>query len=505
MSSSEISSNESLGDDESSMEDDESKEVDWVETPGQSDANEGQTDMVVDTPPPPKSVYELQREARIRRNTERLQALGLIGRVSFADPSTPDPRLSTTHQRSSKRQQPSSVPVSTRKSPRILAQQANATVDLTETTATSRERVNQEPQSTSNQNETTTQSVGRSVMIRRRGINAKVAVKVGKARKKLLVVAEGTHVMHPMTLKSEDSPIKIIKGAIKEESRDSFLTLCDAYIKYHADLGRCFSYNRKGYQTQCSCLNSLVTLGDNSLQKIKQVTESMYAFFVRPKLTQKLVFREWIRSASTLKQVNKVSCYKVSTHFTLSGVYEDVPRNNKPFQVCKNTLMRIHNYSYFKFNKLQEQIESPSLIPHGLCNRVSNRMIHNQERFKNIDVSLKIFFEGLKDEAETHATRVVREVSGVTLRDEEVDTVELPSSFSKRQVYSRYCFQRGWVVRADAKGCLPKLKDYQRRPFNDLDWPVGSEAKPVPSRIYFDQYWKSHFPLMKIRNPSADT
>ena len=129
------------------MEDDESKEVDWVETPGQSNANEGQTDMVVDTPPPPKSDYELQREARIRRNTERLQALGLIGRVSFADPSTPDPRLSTTHQRSSKRQQPSSVPVSTRKSPRILARQANATVDLTETTATSRERVNKGPPS----------------------------------------------------------------------------------------------------------------------------------------------------------------------------------------------------------------------------------------------------------------------------------------------------------------------------------------------------------------------
>ena len=141
--------------------------------------------------------------------------LGLIRHVSLADPSTPGSCFPSGQK--FKIQQPSSVPVSTRKSPRILARQANATVDLTETTATSRERVNnQEPQSTSNQNETETQSVGGSVMIRRRGINAKVAVKVGKARKKLLVVAEGTHVMHPMTLKSEDSPIKLEKVPSKK-------------------------------------------------------------------------------------------------------------------------------------------------------------------------------------------------------------------------------------------------------------------------------------------------
>ena len=138
-------------------------------------------------------------------------------------------------------------------------------------------------------------------------------------------------------------------------------------------------------------------------------------------------------------------------------------------------------------------------------NQVSNRNVQNEKHFKIVDASLKNFFERLKDEAETHTTRVVRTASGVTLRDKEVDTVELPSSFTKRQLYSRYCFQRGWVVYADAKGCLPKLKDYPRRPFNDSDWPVGSEAKPVPSRKYSDHYWKSNFPLMKIRNPSADT
>ena len=139
-----------------------------------------------------------------------------------------------------------------------------------------------------------------------------------------------------------------------------------------------------------------------------------------------------------MKEVNKVSFYQVSTHFNLSGVNKDAPHNNNPLQVFQNTLMRIHNYSYFKFKNLQYQIKSPDLKTHRLCNQVSNKMVHDQERFKIFDTSLKIFFEGLKERAKNLATRVVHKVSGVTLCDKEVDTVELPSSFTKRQLYSRY-------------------------------------------------------------------
>ena len=87
----------------------------------------------------------------------------------------------------------------------------------------------------------------------------------------------------------------------------------------------------------------------------------MYSFFVRPRITQKLIFKEWIRAATELKEVNKVSCYKVGTHFALSRVYKGTPINNNSYRVCQNTLMLLFNYGFFKLNKLKDTIENPSV------------------------------------------------------------------------------------------------------------------------------------------------
>ena len=87
-------------------------------------------------------------------------------------------------------------------------------------------------------------------------------------------------------------------------------------------------------------------------------------------------------------------------------------------------------------------------------------------------------------------TRAVRESSGVGIRAEEIDTVELPSAMQSRQIYSKFCYEQGWSIRENTKGGLPILKDYPIRPFDDLDWPEGSVIKPVPSRFYFQSFWK---------------
>lgn len=489
-----------------SSEEESVKDVEYEDSSSESESEESDTEMdVVNLPPPVLSPYELARLERIRRNTAKLQSLGLIGRNSLLDPSTPTPRVSQRKRNS--RKAPSSVsPSFTRKSPRLLSRLASTTINLTEqisanpSTSLQPHRPNLESGSSTNKNESTrTGNSADGTVIRQRPY-ARTAVQVGAARRNILVSIEGKKVLHPMSA----STITVKKGSLEESSKDSFVTLSDAFVRYYGDLGACYSYSRKNFQTKCLCVNSLME-GDNSSEKINQVTNSMYNFFIRTKYTQKLVFREWIRAASVMKTTNKQTCYKVSTNFNFSGVYEDAPAYTKPFQVCQNTLMRLFDYGYYKFKKLQDQVEKVELSCHGLTNKLSNNMVANQEKYKEIETSLKKFFEDLVEESETHATRVVREVSGVTLRDDEVGTVELPSSWTKRQLYSRYCFQRGWNVRADARGCLPKLQNYPVRPFNDSDWPTGSEPIPVPSRIYFDKYWKKNFPLMKIRSPSADT
>ena len=140
--------------------------------------------------------------------------------------------------------------------------------------------------------------------------------------------------------------------------------------------------------------------------------------------------KEWIRNAAVLKKAKKANCYKVNTNFVLPGVYVDPPENKTEFVACQNTLMLLFNHGYYKFKRLKSDIENPGLNPHGLTNKMANFMIKNVEDYKEINESLKVFFESLVEQAETHATRVVRTECGVTLRDEEIDTVELPSSMT---------------------------------------------------------------------------
>ena len=92
---------------------------------------------------------------------------------------------------------------------------------------------------------------------------------------------------------------------------------------------------------------------------------------------------------------------------------------------------------------------------------------------------LYIFFENLRDEAETHATRVIRKATGVGLRDEEIDTVELPSSLFKRQLYYCYFFHNSYVVKSDVKGNMPSMKNYKVCTTFNIHYPEGSVPKHV--------------------------
>ena len=52
-------------------------------------------------------------------------------------------------------------------------------------------------------------------------------------------------------------------------------------------------------------------------------------------------------------------------------------------------------------------------------------------------------FRALEEDAEPHATHVVRTRARVALREDD-DNVELPSSYSKRGIYVRLMLEMGW-------------------------------------------------------------
>jgi hypothetical protein len=93
--------------------------------------------------------------------------------------------------------------------------------------------------------------------------------------------------------------------------------------------------------------------------------------------------------------------------------------------------------------------------------------------------------------AEPYATRFIREITGMSLREDEEGAVELPSSFTKRKLYAEYCFSRGYKVKANAKGSYGKMQQYEEREIDELLWPEGSVPLPVCS-------WKDCYILTVI-------
>lgn len=110
-----------------------------------------------------------------------------------------------------------------------------------------------------------------------------------------------------------------------------------------------------------------------------------------------------------------------------------------------------------------------------------------------------------KSYGEAYATRFVREVTGLSLRQEEENLVELPSRFTKRKLYAEYCFSRGYKIKANAKGSYGKVSSYELREYDELLWPEDSIALTVCSWKDFLSIWKEEFSYMKIRNPCEDT
>ena len=85
--------------------------------------------------------------------------------------------------------------------------------------------------------------------------------------------------------------------------------------------------------------------------------------------------------------------------------------------------------------------------------------------------SVRIFFKDLEPECEDYASRIVRTRLGKEyLRDDEVDGLRLPTTYTKRYVYEKWVFSCGWVaVTSGADSSYGSIKDYTRRPYDDLD------------------------------------
>ena len=249
-------------------------------------------------------------------------------------------------------------------------------------------------------------------------------------------------------------------------------------------------------KTACRCLRPINTnaeLFDKTLEllgKYESLDQSGRQLFLHGAITH-----------SNIMKQNLIRGQMRSCTFALNGVTLD---DGDTVHLCHNSFRQLYCIGAKQWKKLCDEAVLPDPKNKTLYKDNMNR---NHKQTQDVVDFLHKF--GV-DEGEAHATRFIRLESGTALRDSDVDMLQLPSFYSKRQLYERYCYDRGWEVRAFNDGSYPPVKKYKRRKndFEDGDmalWPLGSEPLEVCSWPTFIRIWRNHLPHLKIRSPSLDT
>ena len=99
--------------------------------------------------------------------------------------------------------------------------------------------------------------------------------------------------------------------------------------------------------------------------------------------------------------------------------------------------------------------------------------------------SLNLFFNELKQEALPFATRIIRDETGTTTRDDDPDDLVLPPHISKHSCFARWCYSRGWKIKkkSSALTIYTPVSEFEKRHHDDDEdvplWPEGTESESV--------------------------
>ena len=282
-----------------------------------------------------------------------------------------------------------------------------------------------------------------------------------------------------------------------------FKLYCEQFVS-HAGAGNCTS-DRHAYRTKCTYMMDLSSNDETASQAVAL----LQAHAGRSVATQKEFLLEWERNALVRVNIhdrkrrkvgnkNYVGQRKYLRPFSLSGVTDGAGQ----YCLCKNGYKLFMGIGNYTMKSIEKAVKDGGLVPamHGLKDKESNARVS-----ADVKASMKDSLEALKGEAEPHASKCVRLVTGIVLKEDD-DNIELPSSYTKRGVYSRWCWSRGWDVRPKGgNGGYGKLGEYAERKFDEYLWPAGSEAVDVCSFASFIIFWQKYFKILIIKKSSHDT
>jgi hypothetical protein len=283
---------------------------------------------------------------------------------------------------------------------------------------------------------------------------------------------------HPFHhIRSRISLIASVKSAPNVKAGE-FDEPIKTFLKELIGLSSCYN-KRKGNYVHCACVKETVDL-DRALSYLANVVTTT-------KKEQYALFKELINSRR-----HRSAGYSLRIGVSKSNGYS--------FDLCLNSFLNIIAIGKKRFKSLNETRHIPDGNVHkntGYCNTcMSNETLQSVVNF----IQLKE-----KQDGEEYATRIIRTLTRNELRDEEKGAVDLPSHTTKKEVYEKFCFDRGWAFKSDNMGRYPKVKDYASRQEDDMFWPSGTLHVEVCSWLSFTDIWKTHCSNIRIRRPCNNT
>jgi hypothetical protein len=304
----------------------------------------------------------------------------------------------------------------------------------------------------------------------------------------------------------QDNPVKYVKNRSKTEGEGFAETL--EWCRRASQLEHCprLSGGTGTGDTECTCLYALrpQVEGQDSEALCMATRWSCYIASLDNDTRRSLEI-EWIKHANVWAKEHCNSSTK-RTGYLLQIMAADPSSdeapplageaNVQPLRACKHALMLVLGIGSSRWASSATHARKDTFPVHGLKGKAGNKGAKKKAR---VDSDLRDFFEKLQDEAEVPATRLVRELTGIGLRAGEEEKIELPTHMTKRGLYRKFCWERGWKLVSDSKGKYTRT----HRPY-DTEFPEGSEREEIGAWSSFEKYWKEKYPNIKIRASSEN-
>ena len=256
------------------------------------------------------------------------------------------------------------------------------------------------------------------------------------------------------------------------EMEATFRNCMIAFLNNKSD-NFCFSTRHNKF-TSCTCLKDLLNGNDQNIQAVADIVTPYYQYGYKERcslFSNKLYERMDRKVTPQLKNISNMKFR--GRLFSIRGKFDNDESNHiiDTHNLCMYSYLCIYGIEPYFLESTKKKYEKSSFdternIAHGLTGQKNNNALTQE-----VEQSLTDFFNYLKAEGDNYASKQVRSSLGNTyLRDNELDGVRLPPSYSKKMLYDRWCYNQGWIVGRGADS-FKSYKSYRARPFDDSNFP----------------------------------